>query len=619
MKFINILILPIVIVIVLRILFTLPFWETVEHHATDLFFLIRGNSKISDKVVIVEIGDNTFNSLDEQWPFPRNYYAHLIENLASAGAKVIVFDIEFTETSDPQLDEYLAMTAGKYQNVIFAGKLNVHRTANTITEQIIPPVRPIVQRGLDWGTVNIAADTDGFVRRYQLYQKKGEQKFYSIGTLAVSKYFGIDVHDFLESGQILQIGELLIPKATRSSSVINYAGPANTYKRIDFAAVLDDSTFTLPFLDLDEFYTIKEQKILEDKIVVIGVTGEEFHDNHSTPYLSVKKQLMPGVEIHANFIDMALRNDFLQPVNFLHFLIFYLLFAYIIYLINLKIKPSVSLFLMFIIVIANFSGGYYLFITQGLTVPILDIPVLVMVLYVFGLVSHYIKTSNERKFIKAAFGRYIAPELVEELIKDPKKLEYGGSQKEITVVFSDIRSFTPYTESHSPKEVVATLSEYLTAMVDVIIKNKGTLDKFVGDEIMALFGVPIPMDDHAYWACKASFEMKLRLNELQKKWKAEGKDIFEIGIGINSGFATVGNLGSEQIFDYTAIGDTVNAGARLEAINKNYVTKNNIILSEETYKMAEDKLIVKYLDDVLVKGKSKTIRIYELLGMKEEL
>jgi adenylate cyclase len=619
MKLLNILLVPFAIVVILRILFILPFWETVEHHATDLFFLIRGDSSITEEVVIVEIGDNTFNSLDEQWPFPRNYYAHLIENLNAAGAKVIVFDIEFTETSDPQLDEYLAMTAEKYDNVIFAGKLNVHKTSQTTTEQIIPPVKPITQRGLEWGTVNIAADTDGFVRRYQLYQKKGDEKFYSIGLLAISKYLSVNKDEFLESQRFLQIGNRIILKATRSSSIINYAGPANTFPRVDFADVLDDSTFTLPFLDLDVFYTLAEQGVFQNKIVVIGVTGEEFHDNHSTPYLSVEKQLMPGVEIHANFIDMALRDEFLQPVNFLHFLVFFLLFAYFIYLINLKIKPSVSLFVMLVIIIANFVAGYYLFLTKGITVPILDIPVLIMVMYVLGLVSHYIKTAHERKFIKSAFGRYIAPELVEELIKDPKKLEYGGSQKEITVVFSDIRSFTPYTESHSPKEVVATLSEYLTAMVDVIIKNKGTLDKFVGDEIMALFGVPIPMEDHAYWAAKASFEMRLRLNELQEKWKSEGKDIFEIGIGMNSGFATVGNLGSEQIFDYTAIGDTVNAAARLEAINKNYDTKNKIILSEATYKMAEDKLIVKYLDDVLVKGKSKTIRIYELLGLKEEL
>jgi adenylate cyclase len=185
------------------------------------------------------------------------------------------------------------------------------------------------------------------------------------------------------------------------------------------------------------------------------------------------------------------------------------------------------------------------------------------------------------------------------------------------VLFSDVVSFTPYTESHSTRETVELLREHLTAMVDVISRNKGFLDKFVGDEIVAIFGAPVEIENHAYWACKAAFEMRQKLTELQAKWVAENRDPVEIGIGLNSGQAVVGNLGSEQIFDYTGIGDTINAGARIEGLTRNYKTKNNIIISESTYELAKDKIIANFIDETKVKGKEKTINIYDLIGLKE--
>ncbi|HOA30068.1 MAG TPA: adenylate/guanylate cyclase domain-containing protein, partial [Candidatus Cloacimonadota bacterium] len=175
--------------------------------------------------------------------------------------------------------------------------------------------------------------------------------------------------------------------------------------------------------------------------------------------------------------------------------------------------------------------------------------------------------------------------------------------------------FTTYSEGHSPAETVNILKEYLTAMVDVIIKNKGTLDKFVGDEIMALYGSPLPLENHALHACKTALEMRERLSVLQEKWRKEGKEAFEIGIGVNTGGAIVGNLGSEQIFDYTAIGDTINLGARLEGINKEYDTAKHIIISEFTYAQVKDYVQARYLDEVKVKGKNLAVKIYELQGL----
>jgi adenylate cyclase len=198
----------------------------------------------------------------------------------------------------------------------------------------------------------------------------------------------------------------------------------------------------------------------------------------------------------------------------------------------------------------------------------------------------------------------------------PQSLKYGGSLQEITVLFSDIRSFTTYSENHSPEDTVLILKEYLTEMVNIILRNHGILDKFVGDEVMALFGTPVPMDNHAQLACKTALEMRESLNKLQEKWSAEGRESFEIGIGVNTGTAVVGNLGSEQIFDYTAIGDTINLGARLEAINKEYPTKKKIIISEFTLEKLGDQAEVRYIDEVKVKGKNKAVKIYELIDLR---
>jgi adenylate cyclase len=564
------------------------------------------------------VGDNTFNSLNERWPFPREYHAHLIHNLERAGARQIVFDIEFTELTNEASDSALAEAVAQYDNIILSGKLINDEHADYTRQQVLKPIPRLLDAGAQWGTVNISADGDGFVRRYQLYQSTRSTNYYSIGVLAVANPYRAnwqkEMHD---SRHYLGIRENFIPKVTSKSTILNYFGPERTFPMYDYADVLDDEDFELPNLDLDMFNDLMAQGAFKDKVVLIGLTSVEFHDTHSTPFFSSTKQLMPGVEIHANFIEMVYQRDYLKEMPYLYFLGIMLILALLLYFLFSHLRPTISIFLSVLLIAGSLAGCYLLFANESIMVPPLHIPILVIVLYFAGLIVHYIKTFKERKFIKQAFGQYIAPELVEELIKDPKKLEYGGQQREITVLFSDVVSFTPYTESHSTRETVELLREHLTAMVDVISRNKGFLDKFVGDEIVAIFGAPVEIENHAYWACKAAFEMRQKLTELQAKWVAENRDPVEIGIGLNSGQAVVGNLGSEQIFDYTGIGDTINAGARIEGLTRNYKTKNNIIISESTYELAKDKIIANFIDETKVKGKEKTINIYDLIGLKE--
>jgi len=232
-------------------------------------------------------------------------------------------------------------------------------------------------------------------------------------------------------------------------------------------------------------------------------------------------------------------------------------------------------------------------------------------------VYQYFSEQKEKLHIRSVFKHYLAENVVESVLKDADALAFGGERKHLTVLFSDIRSFTSYSERYTPEEVVTILGEYLTEMVNVILKYEGMLDKFVGDEIMAVFGAPHYIPDHAERACITALEMIRALDRLKEKWTAEGRETFKIGIGINTGDMIVGNLGSRQIFDYTVIGDAVNLGARLEGINKVYQTANNIIISEFTRNELSENLVTRELDSVRVKGKEEPVAIYELVGEKE--
>jgi adenylate cyclase len=605
----------------LRILFITNFWQNIEHKASDVFFIIRGEREISGDIVIVGIGDDTFSTLNERWPFPRTYHAKLIENLEKAGVSQIIYDIEFTERTNIDADSKLAATIAKYDNIILSGKLIRTQYNGSIREQFLSPIPILTQTDTKWGTVNISSDIDGFVRRYDLFQKRAKEIKLSIGTIAMAQRYQLDLNseDIHNYSKYFQIGSKYIPKATSRSAFINYFGPTGTFTTYDFADVIDDSTFTTNFekelnTDLNIYYTIKDS--LENKIVFIGLTALEFHDMHRIPFFTGSNKLMPGVEIHANFMETVLRNNYLNEYPISLYFLFFFIVTLLLFIFNSLIRPSISVFINFIFIIVYIWFSYYLFSTKQIFVPILEIPTVIIIIYILGLVYQYIQILRERKFIKHAFGHYIAPELVEELIKNPKNLEYGGVQKELTIIYVDLVSFTPYTESHTPKETVNILREYLTEMINIITENKGTLDKFVGDEIIALFGAPVNLEDHAFYACKAALEMRQRMNELHKKWVTENKDPLEMGIGINTGFVTIGNLGSEQIFDYTAIGDNMNICARIESLTRDYNTTNNIIINNSTYEYIKDKFKTKFIDEVTVKGKKVMIKIHELISHK---
>jgi adenylate cyclase len=617
MKLLRKLTVPIALLLLIKILFLAYFFNSLEHRTQDSLFRLRGVKPVSGDVIIVAVDDVTFQALNRSWPFPRELHAKLIENLSLAGARQIIFDIEFTEDSSPLSDMMLAGQAKVSNNVIFAGKY-IRSLENPEHVQMQQPISAITSANLNWGIVNMPMDRDGFIRNYTLFEEFDQKPVYSLGVAGLGNWRVYDSQwqsAILREKHQLKVADHVIPITNRNQAMINFYGPAGTFKHISYSSVLDDSTMTMPGyegVEIDEFYDLMASGIFKDKIVMIGATIDELHDKFPTAF---SNKMTSGVEIHANFIQMVRDGNYLHDINFWLFFLIELLFACTVYLLISWLKPVVSAGIILFLILAVLFGSFLLFTKANTHIPVVEVVFLLIFLYVTALISHYLRSQKEKKFIKNAFQQYLAPELVNELLKHPDNLKYGGAMQELTVLFSDIVSFTTYSEKHTPQETVQILKGYLTEMVKTIIANGGIVDKFVGDEIMALYGVPIYTDNHALQACKTALDMRSRLDELLVRWQNEGVEPFDFGIGINTGQAVVGNLGSEQIFDYTAIGDTINLGARLEAKTRDYDTKHKIIISETTYQKVKDQVEVRYLDDVKVKGKDISVKIYELLAI----
>jgi adenylate cyclase len=273
---------------------------------------------------------------------------------------------------------------------------------------------------------------------------------------------------------------------------------------------------------------------------------------------------------------------------------------------------ATGLVVMFLVVLAwlatrLFAGGYWMNLSQ---------PVFASSLALFGGVSYqYFVEGAEKRKMKRLFGQYVSKDVYEQLVANPELARLGGQRREMTVLFSDIRGFTTVTERGQPEEIVGMLNEYFTRMVDIVFRHRGTVDKFVGDMVMALFGAPLDDPDHADHAVQAALEMIAELQQLNKGWKAQGRYAeLDIGVGVNTGTMIAGNIGSSAIMSYTVIGDAVNLGSRLESLNKQYGTR--IIVSDATRRRLKGRYLYRPLGEVVVKGKTEPVAIFEVTGQE---
>ena len=469
-----------------------------------------------------------------------------------------------------------------------------------VSRRATPPIPALADAAQTLGHVTMLADRDG-TTRWEAVAFEDQGRYYpSLAVQAVRLATGVEPTKLtLDFGRDLTIGSVAVPLDPRDRMLINYAGPGGTFRHL---SAVDLLTGKVP------------PEAVRDRIVFVGATAAGTYDLRVTP----TSPIMPGVEKHANVAGNILtgrflrRPDWVELVELAGILCFPLLLAWLLP----RLRPAVSVGAVALVWAALF-GAVHLAFRGGLWLPVVY-PTLALGLTFLGITVYRLLTEErQRLWTKRAFQQFVSPEVVEQLMENPAALQFGGEIRNLTVLFSDIRDFTGYTERHPPQEVVQMLHEYLTRMVDQVLAQQGTLDKFIGDAVMAIFGAPIPMPDHAERACRAALGMIKELEILQARWAVEGREPFRIGIGINTGDMVVGNLGSEQFFDYTVVGDGVNVGARLESLNKEYQTTTKIIISEETYLAARDVLEVRRLGEVTVKGKTRPIVAYELRGIRE--
>ena len=340
-----------------------------------------------------------------------------------------------------------------------------------------------------------------------------------------------------------------------------------------------------------------------NKILMVGPFSKGIaEDEKTTPY-----GLMFGVEIHANALNTILMNNFLYHISEWANALILLAMALLTAFMASRLPTVWSLVLSVVLAVVFFFAVMLIFDLYNQIIT-LSTPILGVLLSFLAVIVYRIMTEEkDKRRIRDMFSTYVSRRVVDQIINNPPEL--GGQNKDLTVLFSDIRGFTTLSETMSPQALVNHLNEYLTAMTGIILEYEGTLDKYVGDEIMCFWGAPLPQEDHAMLACQSALRQMEVLKQLNESWPPERK--LNIGIGINSGIMLVGNMGSLQRMDYTLTGDNVNLGARLEGTNKSYFT--NIIMSEYTYGLVRDKVIARELDNIRVKGKNQPVLIYELI------
>jgi adenylate cyclase len=616
----------------------IPTIAALELDFLDFRFQIRGPLDVSESpIIILAIDDQSDESTPDRWPWPRSYFAHVIENLNEAGAKVIGVDVIFDQPDKHGIesDNQLVDVLNKYDNIVLSGKVTSIRSR---VDQVIqvPPYNKFTESGTLWGLVSSEVDEDGIYRRYLVGQSTLDTTFSSFAAEILKIYNGYDRKLELQNlPDQFVLGDYLIPKFAVNSMLINYYGPAGTFPYSSFDGVLDDQDFDLlEEFDLDAFDDpgFPEEGIppgplhsdvLKDKIILIGSTMQELHDDFPTPYLEIKDEsgkssqaLMPGVETHANALQTIFDQNYLSEIGFWSNLLLLIIFSVLLYLITYNLPTGWGIALSAFLILFYFGSSVFLFseynFISEITTPVF------LIIFAFGghTLYQYILSQEEKRLIQGAFSHYVPEKVVAKILEDPDKLQLGGEQQVVTVMFSDVAGFTSISEKLTPTQLVHLLNDYLTEMTEIVLQNNGIIDKYEGDAIMAEFGVPVHYEDHPYMACKSALEMQRKLKDMRDFWKKQNKPLLKARIGINTGEVIVGNMGSRNVFDYTVMGDHVNLGSRLEGANKFYGT--NIMISEFTYEHVKDQFFTRPLDLVQVKGKDKPIYVYELIAFKED-
>jgi len=553
----------------------------------------------SEKILIMGIDAK---SLDVLGPIPwtRDIMAMAIDELnydPDCRPAVIGIDVQYFGETDPYYDDYLVEAAGRYGNVVIAcsaeigpeivamenGKFYVNELSVKLFEQPFDALRNVTWQG----HINAMLDVDGVLRRNMLFLELPD------GTLIPS--FPLQVYRKYAAATGLD-PDRLPPTTSRHFWYVPFSGMPGDYYA---GSVSDLITGEVPDPD-----------IFKDAIVLIGPYASGLQDSFTTPI--DRAENMHGVEYMANVIDALIKGDFKTeaPDSLQLAILFLVTFAYILWFLDRKVIPAT---LVFVAVAGGWLLICLLLYRTGYILHPLWLPLSAAVSYVVTVAVNYIRAASEKRRISATFKRYVAPEIVNELLKeDSESLGLGGKLCDISVIFVDIRGFTPMSEVLEPPQVVEVLNQYLTLTSSCIMSNGGTLDKFIGDATMAFWGAPLPQDDYIFKAAKAALDMVEGSKQLTADLQERFGRAVSFGIGVHCGKAVVGNIGAKMRMDYTAIGDTVNTTARLES----NAPPGKIYISRAVADALEGRILTTSLGDTIkLKGKSEGFEILSLDGL----
>ncbi len=640
-------------------IFTFAPLKELELKLIDARFSKRGPIEIKDssKVIIIEITQETYNQIpppNNKAPLPRSIYAKAIKNLTKAGAKAIGIDLIMSDADKYSVmnDTMLMRAIKKSGKVVVAGKIDevrekqIEDSTYSITSYTNSNYNKIkynyesifYDADSSLGIVQMPPDFDAVYRRYMPFRWTAitKKKIPSFGFALVNKYLGLKGTDTAKiDNDYFIIGNKKIPKFDRASVLINIYGPSRTFQHFNLIDIIDDKEFKTKDelesgIDINQWEILNEESsyrnLFRDKVFIIGSTMPEDRDLLACSFAEGKRKgdnLIYGVEFHANIIQNVLSNNYLYAQSKESELLVILFLTAISFYISSFIR-KIKLRIGFLVEVANFIfvlfsiyGIYELsiifFIHNKLVIAIVSPSLAVIIGYFSSTAYHFLKERQQNVMIKGMFSQYVSKEVVNQLLVDPEKLRLGGERKNLSILFSDIAGFTTFAEKKQPEELVSFINEFLSAMTDIILDHKGTLDKYLGDAVMAFWGAPVEVKDHAYKACITALQMQEKLVEMREKWSNVGETPIRIRIGINTGDVIVGNIGGEKRFDYTVLGDNVNLASRLEGANKEYAT--NIMISDATYDCCKDKILVRELDVIRVKGKNKPTKVYELISI----
>lgn len=635
------------------------FLDVVELKAYDWRVRQRADpAAVHPDIVIVEINDASIRDLAGlvgRWPWPRVTLAGALDFLSRAPAKVIAVDLTILEPDTRLLFQYgddklsgtesdaaLVDSVAAAQNVVLLGDA-VYRGVEggdgsqraveswtsppfklgaAIEERplLVPPFPSLYDAAHALGHNLLTIDRDGPARRFAPFISVGGRYVPSLGVAAALQALDLPPSDVVLEGDYIRVGNRRVPLVSAgvrgidstktdgrgAKMLVNYRAPRlaagrRAYTAYEFRHVL----FSEEALRAGETPML-DPALFRNKVVFIGLSASGLLDIFPTPF----DDLMPGVHLHARVADSILSDRFIRPGSDRTRLATTLALTLAV-AVMASALPFIAAAAGALIAVCGwiwtslhvFGGGVWL----DMTTPLVGMAIAMFA----GTAYQYFVEGAEKRAVKKLFGRYVSKDVYQQLVANPALAELGGKRREMTVLFSDIRGFTSVTEKGDPEALVAQLNEYFSRMVEIIFRHQGTVDKFVGDLVMALFGAPLDDPRHASHAVAAAVDMVAALGELNRKWASEGRAVLDIGVGVNSGEMIAGNIGSSSIMSYTVIGDNVNLGSRLESLNKDFHSR--IIISDATRTRLSEQYDLRSLGEVVVKGKTRPVAIFEVV------